>query len=76
MPVPEMTPVSSSNLHSVGHDGEALYVRFRGKDGPGRLYRYPTAGREHYEGLLAAPSAGSYFLDQLKFGHVGERVHE
>jgi KTSC domain len=73
--VPIMTPVVSSNVLSVGHDGAALYVRFRTRDKlPGALYRYPTAGPEHHRALLAAPSPGSYFAAAVRGVHDGELV--
>ena len=72
-----MHPVQSSNVHSVGHDGDALLVRFRAIGGaPGALYRYPSAGAEHVEALLAAPSAGKYVHWMLKRAHPGEPVDE
>jgi hypothetical protein len=54
--LPDMTLVSSSTVHSVGHDGRALFVRFRvGREGlPGPTYRYPTAKIEHHKAMLAA----------------------
>jgi hypothetical protein len=73
--VPLLTPVISSNLHAVGHDGEALYVQFKTKSKlPGSIYRYPTAGPEHREGLLTADSAGRYFAAEIKTRHNGELV--
>ena len=74
--LPEMTPVTSSNIHSVGHDGAALYVRFLGPDGPGALYRYSTAGGELKTGILTADSAGRYYHRVIKGQHVGELVVE
>lgn len=72
---PHMTEVKSSNVHSVGHDGSALFVRFRAKGGvPGPLYRYPTAGNEHHEALLVAQSPGSYVIDRLRHSHRGEKM--
>jgi len=67
---PTMTPVTSSNLAEVGHDGAALWVRFRG----GRLYRYPGCGAEHHDALIAAQSPGNYFLDRIRHFHKAERI--
>ena len=75
--LPIMTPVQSSNVHSVGHDGAALYIRFKGAGGiPGAAYRYPTAGKEHYDQLRQADSPGRYLIDQIRHQHMGERVDE
>ena len=71
--LPPMTDIKSSNIAAVGHDGEALYIRFHGKGGPS-TYRYPTAGGEHHDGLVNAPSAGGYFHQFIKFAHRGEKV--
>jgi hypothetical protein len=77
---PEMTPVESSNLAAVGHDGTALWIKFKdstnkkGEVRPGGTYRYPTASAALHAGLLSAPSAGQYFHQQIKPAHQGERV--
>ena len=72
---PHMTEVRSTNLHSVGHDGAALFVRFRAKGGvPGPLYRYPTAGKEHHEALLVTDSPGRYHADRIRHFHTGEKI--
>ena len=67
---PTLTPVTSSNIAAVGHDGDALWIRFHG----GRLYRYPGVGREHHEGLTNTASPGSYFLDKVRHFYQGERI--
>lgn len=77
MTIPTMTSVTSSNLHSIGHDGQALYVRFKGKDGaPGALYRYPTATDAHHKSLLSAASPGRHFTDVIRHFHPSEKVTE
>lgn len=75
MSLPTMTEVKSSNLHSVGHDGAALYVTFRDKTGaPGKSYRYSTCGPEYHQEAISAPSPGSWFLDRVRHFHKGEPV--
>lgn len=66
---PAMTPVNSRSIAAVGHDGAGLLVQFTS----GALYRYPTAGREHMDALLAAPSAGKH-MHGIKLAHRGEKV--
>lgn len=69
-----MTPVQSSNLHSVGTDGKDLLVQFKGNDGkPGSTYRY-RGGARHYLPLLASPSAGKYLHTVVKKAHEAEKV--
>lgn len=67
---PFLTPVQSSNISGVAHDGQALWVKFLN----GTLYRYPTAGADLHTGMLAAESAGSYFHKHIKSAHKGEKV--
>lgn len=76
MTLPTMTPVKSSNIEEVGHDGEALFLRFRSaKPGvPGRVYRYPTAGADLHAEVLAHSSPGTWFRERVKDAHVGEHI--
>lgn len=78
MPDPVMTPVVSSNLHSVGRcDDGHLWVCFKDKAGqPGRTYRYDGAAEAHHDALVAAASPGSYFSTLIKGKHEGSRVDD
>lgn len=67
---PALTPVKSSNISGIAHDGQSLWVKFLN----GTLYRYPTAGTDVHTGMLAAESAGQYFHKHIKSAHKGERV--
>jgi hypothetical protein len=68
---PEMMPIGrSSHVEAVGHDGTALWVRFRGTG----LYHYRTAGQEHHKALVNPSSAGAYVHAYLRHSHRGERV--
>lgn len=58
---PEMRPVNSSNIHSVGYDpaARALFVRFKrwektGVPSPGALYRYADVPPDVYAKLVDA----------------------
>lgn len=57
-------PVGSSNLVSVGYDEERqiLEVEFTNN----RVYQYFEVPRHIYEGLMAAPSKGSYLDENIK----------
>lgn len=59
-----MTPVSSSNLESVGYDPstETLRIKFL-KSG---LYEYYNVPQDIYDGLMAASSKGKYFHNNIK----------
>jgi hypothetical protein len=58
------TPVSSSNLRSVGYDAEArmLEVEFLN----GGLYRYSGVPASVHAGLMSASSLGTYFDRYVK----------
>ena len=57
------TKVTSSNLHSIAYEDDALYVRF----GSGAVYRYEVPREESYEHLLEA--------DRSEGGSVGKAFH-
>jgi len=66
----DMTPVVSSNVESIGHNGDALFVKFKN----GGTYRYPTAGRIVHDEMLKAERPGRFFRFHVLAKHVGERV--
>jgi hypothetical protein len=67
---PPMTPVVSSNIDSIGHDGAALWIKFK----HGGVYRYPTAGRDLHDEMLKAPSVGQFFHTSVRGTHQGEKI--
>ena len=62
----ERTPVSSSNLKSVGYDPKTstLEVEFLNSG----LYSYSNVPQSVYDGLMSASSHGSYFNTHVKKG--------
>lgn len=70
--IPEMTPVSSSNVAEIGYDEatQEVYVRFLN----GSLYVYKGVPSLEYQGLLNAPSVGSYLHRNFKNVYPYERV--
>ncbi|QIA51058.1 KTSC domain-containing protein [Pantoea agglomerans] len=58
------TPVSSSNLKSVGYDAPSgiLEIAFHN----GGIYQYTGVPANIYQGLLSAPSKGQYFHLHIK----------
>ena len=58
------TPVSSSNLASVGYDAsqQILEIEFL----TGSVYQYFNVPQAIYEGLMAADSHGRYFDANIK----------
>ena len=57
------TPVTSSNIVSVGHEGTTLEVEF--KTG---VYRYTGVIRALFEDLMASDSKGKFIIAHVK-GH-------
>ncbi len=70
--MPEMTPVSSSNIAEIGYDEstQEVYVRFLNNS----LYVYKEVPPFEFEGLLNAPSIGSYLHRNYKNVYPYERV--
>lgn len=64
--LPEMKPVVSSNIHSIGYDAanKLMYVLFA-KDAP-CVYRYPQVDEERYRFVINAESVGKAFASSVK----------
>ena len=69
--MPNMIPVSSSNLVAVGYEEESqsLYIQF--KSG---LYVYGNVPASVYSNLLAAPSHGKYFHAFIKNAYPYRKI--
>lgn len=72
MSLPEMLPVSSSNIDSIGYDDENLevYVRFHNNS----IYVYKGVSKQEFENLRGAPSLGSYLHRNFKNVYPYERI--
>jgi len=72
MPVPEMHPVSSSNIEAVGYDSvnQMVYVQFLN----GTIYTYKGVLDHEFENLRTAASVGSYLNRNYKNVYPYERV--
>lgn len=53
------SPVSSSNLSSVGYDEDSKILEIEFNDGS--VYQYSNVPQNIYEGLMSASSHGKYF---------------
>jgi hypothetical protein len=60
------TPVSSSNLASVGYDPENMILEIEFQHGG--VYQYLNVPESKYEGLMKADSHGKYFDAHIKKG--------
>ncbi len=60
----QRTPVSSSNLRSVGYDAttQTLEIEFHS----GGIYQYFDVPQSVYDALMAASSHGSYFYYHIR----------
>lgn len=56
-------PVSSSNLVSVGYEPDTSTLEIEFHNG---LYEYYNVPQSIYNGLMGAPSKGSYFHQKIK----------
>jgi hypothetical protein len=57
-------PVSSSNLLSVGYDPASATLEIEFIDSG--VYQYFDVGQAVHEGLMAAPSHGQFFHEQIR----------
>ena len=70
MNIPEMIPVESSNVDSVGYDGVNLFVKFK----PNSLYVYFDVPSFIYEELMVAESKGSFLHQYVKKSYRYEKL--
>ena len=67
----QMTPVTSSQIESIGYSDGKLRIQFL----KGGLYEYSECNQEEYDRLVAAPSVGSLFQQIIKgikpFSRIG-----
>lgn len=66
------TPVSSSNLRSVGYDSSTntLEIEFNN----GGIYQYSGVPYSVYQGLMAASSHGSYFHAHIRDSYPYRKI--
>jgi hypothetical protein len=65
----QFTPVQSSNIISVGHDGTNLYVNY--KSG---TYKYDNVDKSVYESLISSESKGRFMNENIKGKYTYTRV--
>lgn len=66
----QLVDVKSSNIKSVGFDGETAYVVFS----KGTIYSYPKVSKEDFDKLAKAQSVGSYFAKTLKLNKEAKKL--
>ena len=71
MPALRSSNLASADWQATDLEGTGpLFVTFKS----GSTYRYEGVDEATYQGLLAAPSAGSYFASVIKDAYPTERV--
>lgn len=65
-----MTPVKSSNIAAVEHDGKHLPVQFHS----GETWRYLDVPQTKHAAMMTADSVGGYFHTNIRKAHRGEKV--
>lgn len=72
MAYPDMIPVSSSNIDSVGYDepNQEVYIRFLN----GGMYKYIGVSLNEFENLRDAASVGSYLNRYYKNVYSYEKI--
>jgi len=63
-----MRSVKSSNVEAIGHDGDALHVRFKG----GKTYSYAGVPESTFHACCSADSVGGFIARNIlgKFDHT------
>lgn len=61
----ERQSVKSSNIQSMGHDGDKLHVEFKG----GKVFEYEGVSREQFDEMMGAKSIGSHFARNIRNSH-------
>ena len=69
----DRTPVSSSNLASIGYDPSTKTLEIEFNDGA--LYQYDDVPESEYTGLMGASSHGKYFHRNIKSRYRYRRIN-
>lgn len=65
-----MTPVKSSNIAAVDHDGQHTTVQFKS----GATWRYADVPVDKHDAMVNADSVGGYFATHIKPHHDGTKL--
>jgi len=60
----DRTPVSSSNIRSIGYDSDSGTLEIEFNSGP--VYQYFDVPQCEYDGLMTASSHGTYFNASIR----------
>lgn len=65
-----MTPVKSSNIAAVDHDGQHTTVQFKS----GATWRYADVPADKHDAMVNAASVGGFFAKHIRSNHEGTRL--
>ena len=61
----DMTPVKSSNIAAVGHEGDTLHVQFKN----GKTYAYEGVSADKHQALMTAESPTKHLNAEIRPAH-------
>lgn len=63
-----LNPVSSSQIHAIGHDAatNTLAIQFKSKDGAGSIYHYANFTPDDFKQFSSSESVGAHFGKHIK----------
>lgn len=67
----QRTPVTSSDIASIGYEGDILEIEFCSG---GSVYQYFQVPEQEYNELMNAPSHGKYFNSNIKNKYRYEKI--
>lgn len=67
----QFTPMNSSNIKAIAHDGEDLYINFHKGD---KVFVYRMVSEGTYYEMLEAESVGKFFHSRIKDQYVTSEV--
>ena len=66
----KLTPVTSSNIKSVGHKNGVLYVEFK----KGKTFSYEDVSETQYNEFIKSDSVGSFFARNIRNNYKAVEV--
>lgn len=69
--LPSMSDVTSSHVAQIGHDGQRLFVRFKG----GGVYSYDGVPKDVFDAGIKADSPGRWFRSHVS-GRYRHKKHD
>lgn len=77
MNIPELFPVTSTNVQAIGYDTatSTLFVQFPGRKGAApSVYQYRNFPPQKWDAFWHSPSKGSFLQSEVRPHYQGHRV--